>query len=128
MPLSTRETGDADKVEITTLDGSRPARQSAGVALPGIVTLAGWRVRQTWRLLLITGIGILAAVMLVCAVPLYSEVSMSAGLRGVFSTSYQSSDVIVQSISEVISKATIERTAQQLAACRRERSRDLARC
>ena len=66
MPLSTRETGDADKVEITTLDGSRPARQSAGVALPGIVTLAGWRVHQTWRLLLITGIGILAAVMLVC--------------------------------------------------------------
>ena len=114
MPLSTRETGDADKVEITTLDGSRPARQSAGVALPGIVTLAGWRVHQTWRLLLITGIGILAAVMLVCTVPLYSEVSMSAGLRGVLSTSYQSSDVIVQSISEVISKATIERTAQQL--------------
>src|SRR5438105_15961874 len=110
MPLSTRETGDADKVEITTLDGSRPARQSAGVALPGLVTLAGWRVHRTWRLLLITGIGILAAVMLVSAVPLYSEVSMSAALCGVLSTSYRSSAVIVQSISEAISKAPIDVT------------------
>src|SRR5437764_15166796 len=98
MPLSTRETGDADKVEITTLDGSRPTRQSAWVALPGIVTLAGWRVRQTWRLLLITGIGILAAVMLLCAVPLYSEGSMCAGLRGVLSISGHTSDDSVRCI------------------------------
>src|SRR5437588_10164169 len=43
-----------------------------------------------------------------------SPLWMVPGPRGVLSTSYQSSDVIVQSISEVISKATIERTAQQL--------------
>ncbi len=45
------------------------------------VTLSLWRLRQTWRMLLVSGLGVLAAVMLVCAVPLFSQVAMSAGLR-----------------------------------------------
>ena len=82
--------------------------------MPGVVTLARWRVRQTWRLLLITGLGIVAAVMLVCAVPLYSDVSQSIGLRGVISTSYQSSDIVVDSLSAIISKARIGQTTRNL--------------
>jgi putative ABC transport system permease protein len=45
------------------------------------VALSLWRLRQTWRMLLVSGLGVLAAVMLVCAVPLFSQVAMSAGLR-----------------------------------------------
>jgi hypothetical protein len=82
--------------------------------LPGIIQLAGWRVRATWRLLVITGLGSIAAVMLVCAVPLYSDVSMTAGLRGVIGTSYQSSDIFVQGQSAVVSSTFIARTTQQL--------------
>jgi len=35
-------------------------------------------------MLLVTGLGMIAAVMLVCAVPLYSQLSTTAGLHGVF--------------------------------------------
>lgn len=43
-----------------------------------IVTLASWRLRRTWGLLAVIGLGVMAAVTLVCVVPLYSEVAMSA--------------------------------------------------
>ncbi|MDE3230688.1 MAG: FtsX-like permease family protein [Chloroflexota bacterium] len=57
------------------------APRRRGIPLVPTATLALWRLRQTWRLLLVSGLGALAAVMLVCAVPLFSQVAMSAGLR-----------------------------------------------
>src|SRR6266550_3648989 len=48
------------------------------------MVLAVILLRKTWGLLLITCLGFVAAVMLACAVPLYSDVSMTAGLRGAF--------------------------------------------
>ncbi len=57
----------------------RPGRRSI---IPPALTLAGWRLGQTWRLLLTAGLGILAAVVLVASVPLFSQVAVSAGLRG----------------------------------------------
>ena len=84
-----------------------------GGAMPPTLTLALWQLRQTWKLLLVTGAGIVAAVMLVCAVPLYSEVAMSAGLRGVLNVSAQTTDIVISSTSEqiappVIAKATAD--------------------
>jgi len=55
MSLSIKETGGA----------SGPERSAA---VPGIVTLARWRVRQTWRLLLITSV--VAALIVICPVAL----------------------------------------------------------
>ena len=46
-----------------------------------VMTLALWRLRQTWFLLCIITIGMIAAVMIVCAIPLFSNVTMTAGLR-----------------------------------------------
>lgn len=114
MSLSTKETGDASKPRQPRPVSASNKRKTRGAALPGVVTLARWRVRQTWRLLLITGLGMIAAVMLVCAVPLYSDVSQSIGLRGVISTSYQSSDILVGSVSAAISKARIDQTTRNL--------------
>jgi ABC-type lipoprotein release transport system permease subunit len=65
--------------------------------LPPTVTLAGWRLQQTWRLLLVTGLGMLAAVVLLCAVPLYSQVAMTAGLRGVLNATPQDSEITISS-------------------------------
>jgi ABC-type antimicrobial peptide transport system permease subunit len=56
-------------------------RRNGWTLIPPTVTLALWRLGRTWRLLVNTGLGILAAVMLVCAVPLFSQVAASAGLR-----------------------------------------------
>lgn len=44
-------------------------------------TLARWQLRQTWRLLLLIGLGITAAVMLACIIPLYSAITLTSGLR-----------------------------------------------
>src|SRR5579872_2838116 len=44
-------------------------------------TLAAWRWRQQWLLLLITGLGVLTATTLICALPLFSGVMGTAGLR-----------------------------------------------
>ncbi len=46
-------------------------RQYSKASLPSTLKLARWQLRQSWGLFLITGVGIVAAVMLVCAVPLY---------------------------------------------------------
>jgi ABC-type lipoprotein release transport system permease subunit len=92
----------------------KAGRGRRGGKLSNVITLAGWRVRETWRLLVITGLGSIAAVMLVCAVPLYSDVSMTAGLRGVIGASYQSSDIVVQGQSAVVSLDFINKTTQQL--------------
>src|SRR5258708_33090768 len=49
--------------------------------LPAIVKVAWWRLKQMWHVLLVTWLGMLTMVMLVCAVPLFSQVAMTAGVR-----------------------------------------------
>lgn len=46
-----------------------------------MLALAGWRVRQMWQLLLLCGMGMLAILVLVCSIPLFSEVATSASLQ-----------------------------------------------
>ena len=45
------------------------------------VTLAFWQLRKAWFLLLVQGIGFIAAVTIVCAVPLFSTVATTASLH-----------------------------------------------
>ena len=56
----------------------------ASTPFGSLVDLALWRLRQSWGMLLVMGLGMLLSVMLVCAVPLYALVAMSAGVRQVF--------------------------------------------
>ena len=56
-----------------------------------IATLAAWRWRQQWFLLLITGVGMITAIMMVCSIPLFSGVMLTAGLRGTLRASPRSS-------------------------------------
>jgi hypothetical protein len=56
-------------------------RKVSGTLVPPFITLASWQLRRMWGLLLIVGLGILAAVVLVCVAPLYSQVALTAGLR-----------------------------------------------
>lgn len=64
-----------------------------GVTVTSTTTLALWRVRRMWGMLFITGLGMIAAVMLVCAVPLYSQVVLTAGLRDVLTATPDSATV-----------------------------------
>ena len=47
------------------------------------VALAFWRLRQSWFMLLITNAGVVASIMLVCILPLFTQISTTAGLRSV---------------------------------------------
>lgn len=91
---------------------SQPPRQKPRIS-PG-VTLAFWRLRQTWQLLLVMGIGIVAAVTFVSTVPFYSDATTTIGLRDVLSSSAQNSEIAVQSISERLDAATINKATQRL--------------
>ncbi len=82
--------------------------------LPPMVTLALWRLRRMWRLLIITGLGMVAAVMLVCAVPLYSQVSLTAGLRGILNASPENADIMVYSIAEQVNSSYINKVTNTL--------------
>ena len=50
-----------------------PAHPRSRSALPSMVTLALWRGRRTWHLLLLAGLGIVAAVTLVCTQSPYTR-------------------------------------------------------
>ncbi|MGH2478436.1 MAG: hypothetical protein ACRDHW_02105, partial [Ktedonobacteraceae bacterium] len=77
------------------------ARSTPGLGQRGIhfltstATLATWRWRQQWFLLLVTGVGMVAAIMLVCSIPLFSAIMLTAGLRGTASATPQSSQISV---------------------------------
>jgi putative ABC transport system permease protein len=85
-----------------------PNTRGGKTLFPPTVMLALILLRKTWGLLLITGAGFVAAVMLACVVPLYSDVSMTAGLRGALTSSPQNADIVVQSFSEQINPQIID--------------------
>src|SRR5579885_2434924 len=95
--------------------GYTKGQRSRGKALvPPTVTLALWRLRRTWRLLVITGVGMVSAVMLVCAVPLYSQVSLTAGLRDILNAAPQNADMIVYSVGEQINESFLNKVNSEL--------------
>jgi ABC-type antimicrobial peptide transport system permease subunit len=69
-----------------------------------MLTLAGWQFRQTWKLLVVCGLGMLAAVVLVCAMPLYSRLVLSSGLHNALRSS-GSPNVTVQSTVPYLTSA-----------------------
>lgn len=58
--------------------------------------LARWQIRQTWRMLLVTGMGVIAAVIIVCAVPIYSQIALTAELESALRAANSSNDLLVQ--------------------------------
>ncbi len=91
----------------------KPPRQGVLGRLSATVTLAWWQLRLTWRLLLVTGAGVVAAVILVCTVPLYSQVAMSASLRDALSTSGNNS-ITIHSVAHLISQSATQKVAGQI--------------
>src|SRR5947199_10783522 len=82
--------------------------------VPPTVTLALWRLRQVWGLLFITCIGMIAAVMLACTVPLYSQVAMSAGVRGILTAAPQNADITIFSTSRKMSAPILQQMTDEL--------------
>lgn len=88
-----------------------PARRGSSIA--ATITLARWQLRLTWRLLLMAGFGVLAAVILVCTVPLYSQVALSAGLRDALRTP-ENAAITIHSVAHLISQSATQKVTQQI--------------
>src|SRR5258706_467035 len=110
MANSVKEADDHLETQLKSVRSTRRRR----TLVPPAVTLAFWRLRQAWGLLFMTAIGMIAAVTLVCAVPLYSQIAATAGLRGILSTPPANADIVVRSNSKRISPSFIAQVTQHL--------------
>ncbi len=54
-----------------------------------------WRLRRTWFLLLFIAFGMVAAVVIVCTIPLLSSVMTTAGLRSTLRATPESDEIVV---------------------------------
>lgn len=82
--------------------------------LPTSVTLAFQRVRQTWRMLALVGLGMLASVLVVSAAPLYAQVALTSGLRAVLASSNQTTDIVVRGNAYTVSPEAVNRLSQAI--------------
>lgn len=76
-------------------------RNKTRSTLASMATLARWQLRQTGRLLGIIGLGLLTAVVLMCAIPLYVQVSLSAGVRHTLQANPQNLALTVHAQSQI---------------------------
>ncbi len=97
-----------------TQTGTTSHRRVRRQGLPPTVTLALWRLRQVWRLLLTAGVGMLTAVVLVCIVPLYSQIAMTTGLRSLLTASPDNPKLTVISKANGLSTDIFAQETQQL--------------
>ena len=87
--------------------------QNSLLALPAIARLARWRFKQMWRFLLVTWLGMLAMVVLVCAGPLFSRVATSAYVRSLIANAPDGAYVTVDAISTHPTQEQLQQIEQQ---------------
>ncbi len=81
-------------------------RRSRKSFVPPTITLAFWRGRETWRLLLVAGVGVVVAVTLMCVVPLFTTVSLTAGVRSVLNASPQDAEMLLSTSASDLNNTT----------------------
>jgi putative ABC transport system permease protein len=69
-------------------------------------------MRSSWGLLLMTALGLIAAVTIACTSPLYSAIAMTAQVRDTFSANPASENLLIQSNAEQISAARLQAATQ----------------
>ncbi len=79
-------------------------------SIASIATLAFWRWREHWFLLLVTAIGMVAAVMVVCTVPVFSQVTQIAALRGVLNATPTSSEILLHANATGLATQSVKDT------------------
>lgn len=77
-----------------------------------LTTLARWRLRQTWFLLLMVGVGITAAVTIVCAVPLFTSLAEITNLHDMLTLSPSTSELTLSLTTQGLSTAVEKRSLQ----------------
>jgi ABC-type antimicrobial peptide transport system permease subunit len=78
-----------------------------------VLTLALWQVRRTWFLLLVILLGMIAAVVIICTVPLLSTVLTTAGLRSTLRATPDSGDILLNTQTTGISSTIVQNVHEQ---------------
>lgn len=81
---------------------------------PSYVTLAFWQLRKVWFLLLVQGIGFIAAVTIVCSVPLFSTVATTASLHETLNASADTSTITLDTTTQGFSSKIFNDVQKQL--------------
>ena len=85
--------------------------RSSGFAF---VPLVFGRIRQTWVLLLFISVGMIAAVMMVCTIPLLGAIMTTAGLRDTLNTSSANSEITLEASTLALSPQIVQNVQGQL--------------
>jgi ABC-type antimicrobial peptide transport system permease subunit len=80
---------------------------------PTVMTLATWQLRRTWFLLLFITLGTIAAIVIVCAIPLLSNVMTTAGLRSTLKATPDSADIALNTTTSGISTPIVQNIHNQ---------------
>lgn len=90
-------------------------RQKAARSISiAFVTLAFGRMRQAWLMLLLTSIGMIAAVMMVCTIPLLSAIMTTAGLRDTLNSSSSNREITLYASTVGLSPQVVQNIQHQL--------------
>ncbi|MBV9231743.1 MAG: hypothetical protein JOZ18_20715, partial [Chloroflexi bacterium] len=97
---------------MTPASKSLPQKQLA--AASGLMALGIWQLRLVWRLFILVSVGMIAAVMLVCSLPLFALVSTTSTVRNTFNNGLFDPTSYVQMEATVASSAEIVRTTSAI--------------
>jgi ABC-type antimicrobial peptide transport system permease subunit len=94
-----------------------PAQEPASKPSNGFaatLTLARWRLRQTGWLLLIACLGFVAAMIIACVVPLFTEVATTSGLQTILQADTARSDITLSVNTQGLSSEVARSVQQQV--------------
>jgi ABC-type multidrug transport system fused ATPase/permease subunit len=91
-----------------------PRLRRAPVALSALLTLASWQVRRTWFFLLCLALGLLAAVVIACSLPLLSDVLTTAGLRSTLRATSANTALELNVSTKGLSTPVVQSLSRQL--------------
>ena len=90
-----------------------PPKQS-GNPISSVVTLAFWRLRRTWFLLLVTTLGLITTVIVACSIPLFSTVTGTAGMRNILSATPDSATISISVVNQGLSTTIVHDVLHQI--------------
>jgi ABC-type antimicrobial peptide transport system permease subunit len=88
-------------------------RPKQGFSTSAIATLAFWQLRRTWFLLFFITLGMVAAVVIACAIPLLSNVMTTAGLRSTLRATPDIADIALNTGVDGISTPIVQNVYHQ---------------
>ena len=92
----------------------RETRKRKAGLLPAVAMLALWQMRHVWRIFALIALGMIAAVVLVGATPLFSRVNTTASIRSAFANSGSDPSSYAQATIEDLDPSAINQTIQHL--------------